>query len=927
MADKTRVCARINGERVEFLCEPHQSLLECLRDILALTGAKEGCNDGNCGACSVLLDGRLVNACLVLGVEIEGHEVTTVEGLADWHGLHPIQRAFVEEDALQCGYCTPGFLIAAKALLDREPDPSEERIRTWLAGNLCRCTGYDKIVRAVRRAGSTIGRCPTGGTGPGGAGMSAHETSPAPTEEYAVIGTRPPRVDAVEKVTGQARYGPDVNLPGLLYGKVLRSPHAHARIRSIDTSRAQDCPGVYAVVTAQDLPGAEDRAARLGEGDVDLKYLCDNTLASDKVLYVGHAVAAVAARTPHIAEQAIQLIAVDYEVLLAVTDVLEAMQKSAPLLHETKTRSLAGESQTPSNVAGHFQHVKGDPEKGFAEADVIVEREFRTATVHQGYLEPHAATALWSLDGKLTVTTTTQGAFAVRDHLARLLHLPMSRIRVVPTEVGGAFGGKNTSYLDVVAALLSRKTGRPVKIVMTRPEVFLATGPTPGTAIRVKVGATREGRITAAQAELVYEAGAYPESLVDLGASVIFGGYDVPHGRIDGYDVVVNKPKTSTYRAPGATPASFAGEQVIDELADRLGLDPLEFRMLNCAREGTRQINGSVHRSIGAYEVLKAAQEHAHYDAPLAGPHRGRGVAFGYWGNWGALSSSVINVNADGTVTLVTGSVDITGTRTSLAMQAAEALGLTLEQIKPRMGDTDSTGYTEVSAGSRTTVATGIAVVKAAQDVIAQLRTRASLLWAVPVDTVSYSQGAFTTSQDSGKRLTFAELAAQLSQTGGAITAVGNVDVREWGSSFGAHIVDVEVDPETGKVTILRYTAVQDVGRAIHPVQVEGQLQGGVVQGIGWALYEGYEYDGEGQMLNPTFLDYKLPTALDVPPIETVIVEVPYPKHPYGARGVGETPIVPPPAAIANAIYRATGTRVCQLPMTAARVLESMGVI
>ena len=464
-------------------------------------------------------------------------------------------------------------------------------------------------------------------------------------------------------------------------------------------------------------------------------------------------------------------------------------------------------------------------------------------------------------------------------------------------------------------------------MVMTQAEVFQASGPTAGTVIRVKMGATRNGRITAAQAELTYEAGAYPGSPVDAGAKMMFAPYDIPHGQTEGYDVVLNKPKTGAYRAPGTTPAAFAGEQVIDELAEKIGMDPLEFRLLNCAREGMQQINGSVHTSIGCYEVLKAAQEHAHTSAPLEGPHRGRGVAQGYWGNWGSLSSCAMSVNADGTVNLVTGSVDLSGTRTSLAMQAAEALGLAVEQIKSSVGDTDAIGYTQVSGGSRTTMATGIAVVKAVQDVIAKMKARAALLWDVRADAVSYDRGAFATSGDADRRLTFAELADLLSQTGGPVTGVGNVDVEEWGAAFGTHIVDVEVDPETGQVTILRYTAVQDVGKAVHPGHVEGQIQGGTVQGIGWALYEGYVYDEEGQLLNPTFLDYKMPTALDVPSIETVIVEVPYPNHPFGVRGVGETPIVPPPAAIANAIYRAVGVRMDELPMTPARILEKLGVI
>jgi CO/xanthine dehydrogenase Mo-binding subunit len=465
--------------------------------------------------------------------------------------------------------------------------------------------------------------------------------------------------------------------------------------------------------------------------------------------------------------------------------------------------------------------------------------------------------------------------------------------------------------------------------------VFSASGPSSGTVIRVKAGATRAGKITAVRADLYYEAGAYPGSPVGSGAGTIFGPYDIPNGRIDGYDVVVNKPKIGSYRAPGATPANYAGEQVIDELALKIAMDPLEFRWRNRAQEGTRRIDGSVHRHIGCSEVLDAARDHSHYTAPLEGPHRGRGVAFGCWGNWGAESSSTIGVNSDGTVALLTGSVDITGTRTSLAMQVAETLGLTLDQVKSSVGDTDSVGYTQVSAGSRTTVASGHAVIKAARDVIDQMRQRAALIWDVPAQEVVFQAGVpqgplFTTASDlapESRRLTWRELAAMQMQTGGAITGVGNVNVREWGGAFGAHIVDLEVDPETGKVTLLRYTVIQDVGRAVHPAQVEGQMQGGATQGIGWALYEGYQYDEKGKMLNPNLLDYKLPTSLDVPAIDTVIIEVPYPNHPYGIRGVGEMPIVPPPAAIANAIYRATGARMDRLPMTPTHILQKTGVI
>lgn len=743
-----------------------------------------------------------------------------------------------------------------------------------------------------------------------------------------VVGTRPPRMDAPEKVIGRAIFAADVRLPGMLCGKVLRSPHAHARIRRIDTRRAEALPGVYAVVTAKDLPEAEDRTERLGEGSINYKYLRDGTLASDKVLHVGHPVAAVAARTATLAEQALALIEVDYEVLPAVTDVLAAMEPEAPILHETlRTESLAGEGERPTNVAWHFQQILGDPERGFAEADVIIEREFTSAMVHQGYLEPQAATAVWSPDGRCTIYTTTQGIFAVRDQVAQLLHLPMSDVRVIATEVGGAFGGKNTSYVDVVAVLLARKSGRPVQVVMSRADVFTGTGPSSGTVIRVKMGATNEGRITAARAELFYEAGAYPGSPVGSGANIMFAPYAIPNGQIDGYDVLVNRPRSSSYRAPGATPANFAAEQVIDELAERLGMDPLEFRVRNSAVEGTQHIAGWTLEHVDPLKVLEAARTHPHYTAPLEGAYRGRGVAHAFWGNWGARSSCTLTVNPDGTLGLVTGSVDITGTRTSLAMQAAEVLGLPLDRIKAAVGDTDSIGYSDVSAGSRTTVATGQAAIKAAHDVIRQLRERAASIWNVPPESVAYEEAAFTTSADPDKKLTFAELAALLPDTGNVVIGVGNVDVQDWGAGFGTHIVDVEVDPETGKVRLLRYTAVQDVGKAIHPTQVEGQIQGGATQGIGWALYEGYAYDAEGRMLNPHLLDYKLPTALDVPFIDTVLVEVPYPKNPFGARGVGEVPIIPPPAAIANAIYRALGVRVCHLPMTPRRVLEAMGVI
>jgi xanthine dehydrogenase molybdenum-binding subunit len=739
---------------------------------------------------------------------------------------------------------------------------------------------------------------------------------------YRVIGTRPIRHDGADKVTGRALFGADVRLPGMVYGYVLRSPYAHARIRRIDTSRAEKHPGVLAVVTAADLPTGPDRLIDLVEGTLPVSYARANVLARDKVLYKGHAVAAVAAVSRHVAEEAARLIEVEYEPLPPVLDVLEAMREDAPrVLEDLRMREFGEQTDKAGNIGEHFRHVLGDVEKGFAEADVIVEREFRTVMVHQGYLEPQSATALWNQDGRVYIWTTTQGAFSAREATAWILDLPVSQVRVTPMEVGGAFGGKIRVYLEPVAALLSRKCGRPVQITMPRRDVFEATGPTPGTYIRVKMGARADGRITAAQVWMAYETGAFPSGQCGFGAICILAPYDIPNVLIDGYDVVVNKPSTAPYRAPGATQAAFAAESVVDELAERLGMDPIEFRLKNAAREGSRRADGLKYQRIGCVEVLEAMRNHPHYRAPLEGPNRGRGVAMGYWFNIGWYSSCTISVNPDGTVNLVEGSVDLSGTRTTIAMQAAEVLGLRPEQVHPVVADTDSIGPTAVTGGSRTTYATGWAAWEAANDVVRQMKQRAALLWEVDPEAVCFEHGVF---RSGDRSMTFAELAERLEETGGPVIGRGTVNPSSAGGSFAGAIVDVEVDPETGKVTVLRFTSVQDAGTAINPTAVEGQMQGGSAQGIGWALNEEYYWSPEGAMLNSSLLDYREPTALDVPPIETVIVEVPEPEHPFGVRGVGEANIVPPPAAIANAIYRAIGVRLRQLPMKPSAVLEAI---
>lgn len=747
---------------------------------------------------------------------------------------------------------------------------------------------------------------------------------PAEETAYRVIGKRQSRYDATDKVTGRAQYGADIHLPNMLYGKVLRSPHAHAIIRSIDTRAAEALPGVKAVVTAADLPDVADKMVSAGEGgSANLRFQSDNILARDKVLYFGHAVAAVCATNAHVAEEALALIKVDYEVLQPVIDVREAMKPGAPILHEgIRTDEMGQKGTVPTNIASHQQLLQGDVERAFQEAAVIVEREVNTTLVHQGYIEPHNATAIYNAAGQLTVWCSTQGLFGVRSQLAEILMMPVAEIRVIPTEIGGGFGGKISVYLEPLAALLSKKSGhRPVQLLMNRAEILAATGPTSGSYIRVRLGADAQGRIIAAEAELDYEAGAYPGSFIGAGMALLFAPYKIDNLRIDGYDVVLNKPHVTAYRAPGATNAAFAAEVLIDELAEKLGIDPLEFRIMNCAQEGDRRPDGLIHPRIGMMQVFEAARSHPHYSAPLEGANRARGIACGYWDNYGGLSSASASINPDGTINLVIGSIDLSGERTATAMQLAETLGIPVEQIAPQVGDTNSIGDTEGSYGSRTTFATGWAAYELGGKIISEMTARVAKLWEVSPDAVAYQAGEFCA---DGQCITFNELAGRLGELGGALSV--NVTVKPTGLGPGVtcHIVDIEIDPETGKVDILRYTAIQDAGKAIQPDFVEGQIQGGVVQGIGWALNEAYIYSDDGRLLNASLLDYRMPTSLDVPMIDTVIVEVPNPYHPYGVRGVGEVPIVPPPAAIANAIYNAIGVRLEVLPMSPANVLAAI---
>ena len=741
------------------------------------------------------------------------------------------------------------------------------------------------------------------------------------------VGTRPIRPDGVPKVKGEAQYGADFTMPGMLVGRILRSPHAHARILSIDTSKAAALPGVKAVVTSADFPEQKFEYVGPERVAVNFWHMTRNIMAREKVLYEGHAVAAVAASSKAIADEALSLIDVKYEVLPHVIDVEAAMQPDAPLLFpDMITRGIEPAPTKSSNVSKRLEFKIGDLAKGFAEADGVVEMSFKTEPVHQAYIEPQACVARFDADGQGEVWSSSQGHFVVRALTAQLLGMKLGDLRVYPAEIGGGFGGKTVIYVEPVATLLAKKCGHPVKITMSREDVFRATGPTSGASMTVKIGYKRDGKFVAADGLFKFQAGAFPGSPVMNACMCAFAPYDIANARTVGYDVVCNRPKAAAYRAPGSPISAFAVESVIDVIAQKLKMDPLELRLKNAARSGTQMVYGPKLAHNGYAETVEALLRNPAYKRKL-GKNQGRGVASGYWFNGGGESSATVHVNEDGTVVVATGSPDIGGSRASMAIMAAETLGIDYDRVRPIVADTASVGYTHVTGGSRVTFATGIAVVEATKKIIKELCVRAAMIWDVDPEGVVWENGhAKPAGSNVGdfKPMPLKEIAAKRALTGGPIVAAASANPGAVAPGFATQFCDIEVDPETGKVTILNFVAAQDVGRAIHPSYVEGQIQGGVVQGIGWALNEEYIYDQKGRLENPGFLDYRIPVASDLPMIEAVLVEVPNPGHPYGAKGVAEVNICPPMAAIANAIQRAVGPRMTVLPMSPPKVLAAI---
>lgn len=739
------------------------------------------------------------------------------------------------------------------------------------------------------------------------------------------------RLDGEAKVRGIARYTDDLHLPGLLHARLVTSPYAHARITRIDTSAARAIPGVVAVFTGHDLlpvgPEPAERARHL--------------LARDKALYAGQPVAVVIADSPYAAADAASLVTVEYEVLPAVTDPLRAMRPDAPAI---RPKELEGEwaeagmhatvaggqeldvRRLPANVTNAVRFQRGAVEQGFAQSDVIIERTYRTPFVHQAYIEPHASVAIPRPDGGVTIHTTTQGMFYCRNVTATTLGLPHELVTIVPMEVGGGFGGK-TVLLEPLVAAVALRLGRSVKLTLTRTEEFLLATPAPAAIFELRGGVRRDGTLTALQARVVFDSGAYPGAPVNIALILLGGTYRWEHLDLVGYEVLTNKPGTGAYRAPGVPQATFAVEQLVDELAQTIGMDPLELRLRNAARTGDPQPNGVPWPPIGLVEVLERVRDHPLWKNRQRVPNEGWGIAVGGWPGGIEPCAANVRLNHDGTFTVTLGAIDITGTHTVLAMIAAEVLGQPLERVRIALLPSDAAPYAGMSGGSKITYTVGLAVKAAAEEARRQLLEIAANELEVAPEDLELVEGAVRVRGVPDRQVTLQQIAALSMAFGGRYAPVygtGRVAVTQQSPGFNAQMAHVRVDPETGKVELLDLVAIQDVGRALHPALVEGQVHGGAAQGVGWALHEAMRWDESGQPLNPTFLDYDLPKASQLPALHVELVEVPSPIGPFGAKGVGEPPVTPTAAAIANAIADATGLRFTELPILPEQVCAAL---
>jgi len=764
--------------------------------------------------------------------------------------------------------------------------------------------------------------------------------SPSATASTRAVHKRQPRLEGAAKVTGGTIFTADLRLNHMVHVKVLRAPHAHALIKKLDVSRAKACPGVVGVYTTANLP---DHLPRDGANRL-------LTIFADKeVMYYGQAVAAVVSEQSAIAEEALDLIEVQYEELPAILNIKDALKPDAHLVRHSMegidrselAAHTAGANtdeesteKTPPNVTHRMVWSRGDVEKAFKEADVVAERSYQASWTHQGYIETMGAVVDCNRNGEYTVWTSTQGDFATREGLAKVLGVPETKIRVEFVEMGGGFGAKIQPLAAAVPALIARVLHRPVKFVFTRSEDLRSADPSPQAYIELKTSAKKDGTITALKAKAVFDSGSFPGSPLMAGANLLGAYYKFPNLEIEGIEVITNRVSQGALRAPGTPQATFAIESNIDIMARELEMDPVEFRLKNGVEQGDLMPNGRAFPKIGMIDVLQRFQQTDFWKNRNKGPSAtgkkvGVGLAVGAWLGGGSPSSASVLLNPDGTVNVMVGSNDITGTNTSFAQIASEVMGLPIERINVKSGGTGSSPYAGVSAGSKTLRTIGLSVQRAAEDALDQMFKIVSERLECSPEDLEALDGQVRVKGSPEKAISF-ELLGTMSTGFGSPTPVvlgrGNIGTPALAPGFTVQGAKVEVDTETGEVAILDAVCVQDVGYAINPMSVEGQIQGGVAQSLGLGFSEEMIWDSKGVLRNPTLLDYRIPTALDLPQIETALVEVPVEgAGPFGAKGVGEPPIAAGAAALMNAVYDAVGVRVYTMPATAERILEAMG--
>ena len=883
-AARTALTLTINGERRTLQVEDRWTLAEALRDHAGLTGTKIGCDRGECGACTVLIDGKPVYSCSQLAVWADARSIQTVEGLMN----DPLQRSFVAHDAPQCGFCTSGQLMSAKALLNATPHPTAEQARAAMTGNICRCSGYNHYIDAVVAAGQP--RSTQSSPNPQNKISSANSAVSALT----VVGHDTHRIDAMERASGKAIYTGDVMLPGMLYARVLRSPHPHARIRRIDVSKALALPGVKAVVShencdyvwgAGSISGGAQYQEEIKKITKHRRYAFNNP-----VRFVGEPVAAVAAVDRHIAEEALQLIAVEYEPLPFVLDPEEALKPGAPQIWPEGNLSPNARNETVPIGA-----KRGSVADGFAASDHVFEDRYSTSFVHNAQMEPRGCVAAWDAD-KLTVYTPTGGVANCRTDMARDLGIPQEKVRVVCRYMGGNFGNKNQNHdADLIAAVLAKNAGAPVKLEMSRKEDFVGVHGRWPTAQYYKVGVKNDGTLQAVQMRGYSGMGPYRKNTGNIAGVEI---YQCANIETSISPVYTNRTVSANFRGPEFPQGFFGIQSMMDDVAAKLKMDPVEFILKNMTRKAgdqtpytTYSLDECIHRGAEAFEWKKRWKPQPGSDP---GPiKRGAGVSFMAFRAGLGRSSAVIRVDAKGKYSVHVGVTDVGGgAKTTMGLIAAEELGVPLAQLEVVWGDTDRCPYSVGESGSRTTIMTGYAVVEAARDLKKQIAEKG-----LP----------------SGDDVLIA-------------TATPNPTVQgRVRSTFGAHFVEIEVDTELGRARVLKYLAVHDCGRIINPLTARSQIKGGATMGIGMALHENLVYDARsGSPLSAGYYGARVATHRDAPEIEVLFIESDDGLGPFGAKSMGESSKVPSPAAVANAVFNAIGVRMKDLPITRDKIVAAM---